>query len=172
MRAHVGKRVCLEIRYPSLKTQRLQKARENKREYDKLYHQARRDALTEIGLRLITPAVLADVDAVPAGTLPSSPRDTSGPERPRPRIRQAGRVLERRRPTTVSPPVTIEVSDDDEEDESRELCAVCQDLPVFPVTPRSCRHAMCAECMSEYVARSLQEEDEATCPVCRVLISM
>ncbi|KAE9355137.1 hypothetical protein PF008_g4200 [Phytophthora fragariae] len=34
MRAHVGKRVCLEKRYPSLKTQRLEKAREYKREYE------------------------------------------------------------------------------------------------------------------------------------------
>ncbi|KAE9151011.1 hypothetical protein PF006_g4663 [Phytophthora fragariae] len=51
-------------------------------------------------------------------------------------------------------------------------CPVCLDNAVGPVTPLSCRHAMCGECISEYVAHALIEEEPPKCPLCRVEIRL
>lgn len=55
----------------------------------------------------------------------------------------------------------IDVSADGDDENVEDPCVVRQYLPVAPVIPRSCRHGMCAERMSEYVACRQGDEDRA-----------
>lgn len=45
-------------------------------------------------------------------------------------------------------------------------CAICQDLSEAPVV-LACSHVFCEYCIGEYVARSLDRQQNALCPTCR-----
>ncbi|EGZ05228.1 hypothetical protein PHYSODRAFT_342609 [Phytophthora sojae] len=121
----VGKRACLEKRYPILKAQRLEKARAYKREYDKLYHRARRDALNELDLRIITTAAGDVTTTVVESLVLSVPGDielggsTTAQSSP-PRSARRRRVF-----SAPAPPTVIDITGEEDQDEDLSTCAIC-----------------------------------------------
>ncbi|EGZ26555.1 hypothetical protein PHYSODRAFT_292875 [Phytophthora sojae] len=81
IKAHAGRRTCLERRFPELRRQRVLVAQQATKEYDRMYAQKKWEAITILALRVIgtSPAIplrvrsLADVLPAP----PSPPSSTS-----------------------------------------------------------------------------------------------
>ncbi|EGZ05195.1 hypothetical protein PHYSODRAFT_342571 [Phytophthora sojae] len=125
LRQLVGKRACLEKRYPILKAQRLEKARAYKREYDKLYHRARRDALNELDLCIITTAAGDVTTTVVESLVLSVPGDielggsTTAQSSP-PRSARRRRVF-----SAPAPPTVIDITGEEDQDEDLSTCAIC-----------------------------------------------
>ncbi|EGZ12917.1 hypothetical protein PHYSODRAFT_334758 [Phytophthora sojae] len=125
LRQLVGKRACLEKRYPILKAQRLEKARAYKREYDKLYHRARRDALNELDLRIITTAAGDVTTTVVESLVLSVPGDielggsTTAQSSP-PRSARRRRVF-----SAPAFPTVIDITGEEDQDEDLSTCAIC-----------------------------------------------
>ncbi|EGZ13655.1 hypothetical protein PHYSODRAFT_335405 [Phytophthora sojae] len=120
LRQLVGKRACLEKRYPILKAQRLEKARAYKREYDKLYHRARRDALNELDLCIITTAAGDVTTTVVESLVLSVPGDIELAQSSPPRSARRRRVF-----SAPAPPTVIDITGEEDQDEDLSTCAIC-----------------------------------------------
>ncbi|OWZ00372.1 DNA binding protein [Phytophthora megakarya] len=153
-----------------MKTRRTEMARQAKLEYYRLYTRARRDALRDLGLQLVGHQIHGgEADAGEA-----SPR--SGPPipvialRPVPLVEHAHPVVDNLPPVVVREVIDVSLSDYEAGLENTPVCPICPDEPAVLITPQSCSHGVCSDCLSGLYARALQSGIAARCCICRVAL--
>ncbi|KAG2815894.1 hypothetical protein JG687_00007211 [Phytophthora cactorum] len=125
--AHLGRRACMERKFPHLKAQRLESARRAKLEYDRLHATARRDALRELAMQLIEApqAASAIEEPLEEARLPSFGLGQLGPQVPDVGEEAAVSLDVIHPPTNL--PMVIDMTEAEGE-EPQDICPICQEV--------------------------------------------